>query len=77
VKTRAAIVRHAPGKFETVELDLDEPRDGEVLVELKAAGLCHSDDHLATGDMRVPLYPIAGGHEGAGIVRQVGPGVRM
>ena len=76
MKTRAAIVRHAPGKFETVELDLDEPRDGEVLVELKAAGLCHSDDHLATGDMRVPLYPIAGGHEGAGIVRQVGPGVR-
>ncbi|WP_099021962.1 NDMA-dependent alcohol dehydrogenase [Mycolicibacterium palauense] len=76
MKTRAAVVRQVPGKFEIVELELDEPRDGEVLVELKAAGLCHSDDHIATGDMPVPHYPIAGGHEGAGIVRQVGAGVR-
>jgi S-(hydroxymethyl)glutathione dehydrogenase/alcohol dehydrogenase len=76
MKTRAAVVRKAPGKFETVELELDEPREGEVLVQMKAAGLCHSDDHLATGDVPVPTYPMAGGHEGAGVVSAVGMGVR-
>jgi S-(hydroxymethyl)glutathione dehydrogenase/alcohol dehydrogenase len=76
MKTRTAILRHAPGKFEVVEVNLDEPRDGEVLVKMAASGLCHSDDHLATGDLPVPVYPIAGGHEGSGVVAQVGPGVR-
>jgi S-(hydroxymethyl)glutathione dehydrogenase/alcohol dehydrogenase len=76
MKTRASILRSAPGKFETAVLDLEEPRDGEVLVKLAASGLCHSDDHVATGDMPSALYPIAGGHEGSGVVQQVGPGVR-
>jgi NDMA-dependent alcohol dehydrogenase len=76
MKTRAGILRSAPGKFEVVEVDLEEPREDEVLVKLVASGLCHSDDHIATGDMPLPRYPIAGGHEGAGIVQQVGPGVR-
>jgi NDMA-dependent alcohol dehydrogenase len=76
MKTRASILRSAPGKYETAELELEEPRAGEVLVKLAASGLCHSDDHLATGDMPVPVYPIAGGHEGSGVVQQVGPGVR-
>lgn len=75
MKTRASILRSAPGKYETVELDLEEPREGEVLVKLAASGLCHSDDHIATGDMAVPMYPICGGHEGAGVVQEVGPGV--
>ena len=75
MKTRAAVVRSAPGKYEVVELDLDEPREGEVLVKLAASGLCHSDDHIATGDMPVPVYPFCGGHEGAGVIQQLGPGV--
>jgi len=76
MKTRASILRSAPGKFETVELDLEEPRAGEVLVRLAASGLCHSDDHLATGDMALAIYPVCGGHEGSGVVAQVGPEVR-
>jgi S-(hydroxymethyl)glutathione dehydrogenase/alcohol dehydrogenase len=75
MKTRAAILRNAPGKYETVELDLEGPREGEVLVKLAASGLCHSDDHIATGDMAVPVYPICGGHEGSGVVQEVGPAV--
>ncbi len=46
---------------------------GELLVRMVASGLCHSDDHLATGDMQAHMYPMAGGHEGAGIVEAVGP----
>lgn len=76
MKTRASILRSAPGKFETVELDLEEPRAGEVLVRMAASGLCHSDDHLATGDMAMAIYPVCGGHEGAGVVQQVGSEVR-
>lgn len=75
MKTNATILRSAPGKYETAEVELEEPRAGEVLVKMVAAGLCHTDDHLATGDIPVPLHPIAVGHEGSGIVRQVGAGV--
>ena len=72
MKTRAAIIRQAPGRFETVELDLDRPRQNEIMVKMVAAGLCHSDDHIARGDHAVGHYPICGGHEGAGIVSAVG-----
>jgi S-(hydroxymethyl)glutathione dehydrogenase/alcohol dehydrogenase len=74
MKTRAAVLRDMGKDFEIVELDLDEPKGGEVLVRLEASGLCHSDDHLRTGDIPV-RYPIVGGHEGAGVVEKVGPGV--
>ena len=74
MKTRAAVLRDVGKDFEIVELDLDEPKAGEVLVRFVASGLCHSDDHLRTGDIPV-RYPIVGGHEGAGIVERVGPGV--
>ena len=74
MKTRAAALRDVGKPFEIVELDLDEPKTGEVLVRFAASGLCHSDDHLRTGDIPV-RYPIVGGHEGAGIVEQVGVGV--
>jgi S-(hydroxymethyl)glutathione dehydrogenase/alcohol dehydrogenase len=60
--------------WEVVELDLDDPGPGEVLVRWVASGLCHSDDHIRTGDLPT-RYPIVGGHEGAGIVEKVGPGV--
>src|SRR6266568_8839369 len=74
MKTRAAVLRDMGKDWEIVELDLDPPKEGEVLVRFAAAGLCHSDDHLRTGDIPV-RYPIVGGHEGAGIVEEVGAGV--
>jgi threonine dehydrogenase-like Zn-dependent dehydrogenase len=73
MKTRGAIVRQAPGKYEVVDLDVDDPRQGEIRVKMVASGLCHSDDHIATGDIPVGTYPFAGGHEGGGIVESVGP----
>jgi S-(hydroxymethyl)glutathione dehydrogenase/alcohol dehydrogenase len=70
--TRGAVIRQAPGKYEVVDLEVDDPRDNEVQVKMVATGLCHSDDHVATGDMPVGIYPFAGGHEGAGIVTKAG-----
>ena len=72
MKTRAAVLWEAPGKWTVQELDLDEPGPTEVLVEMVATGLCHSDDHFLTGDIQVGMTPMVGGHEGAGIVRKVG-----
>jgi S-(hydroxymethyl)glutathione dehydrogenase/alcohol dehydrogenase len=68
------------------EIEVDSPKVAEVMVQWKAAGLCHSDEHIITGDMVPPreawemmgiedLFPMIGGHEGAGIVVEVGPGV--
>jgi NDMA-dependent alcohol dehydrogenase len=73
MKTRGAILRGSPGKYEVADLELDAPRQGEVTVKVAAAGLCHSDDHAATGDMPFAMYPFCGGHEGAGVVVEVGP----
>ncbi|TSD94098.1 NDMA-dependent alcohol dehydrogenase [Skermania sp. ID1734] len=73
MKTRGAVLRTSPGRYEVVELDLDDPRQGEIRVKMVAAGLCHSDDHFATGDQTPAILPIAGGHEGAGVVEAVGP----
>ncbi len=73
--TRAAVL-HQPGTdWEITELDLDEPKDYEVLIRYKAAGLCHSDEHIrAEGGSHIRM-PLVGGHEGAGVVEAVGPGV--
>ena len=76
MQTRGAIIRQAPGKYEVVDLEVDDPREDEVQVRLTASGLCHSDDHVATGDMPVGIYPMAGGHEGAGVITKVGPNTR-
>ncbi len=74
MKTQAAVF-YEPGKaFEIETLDLSEPRSGEVLVRVAAAGVCHSDWHLMTGATRHPT-PVVPGHEGAGVVVSVGPGV--
>jgi NDMA-dependent alcohol dehydrogenase len=70
--TRAAVVWQAPGKYEVTDLLVDDPLDNEVQVKMVAAGLCHSDDHVATGDMPAGTYPVAGGHEGAGIITKAG-----
>ena len=73
MKTRAAVLRKGGEPWEITELDLDEPKAGEVLVRYEAAGLCHSDEHIrATGTARLPLV---GGHEGAGVVEKTGPSV--
>jgi S-(hydroxymethyl)glutathione dehydrogenase/alcohol dehydrogenase len=66
IKTRAAVLRKGGEPWEITELDLDEPKAGEVLIRYEAAGLCHSDEHIrTTGLARLPLV---GGHEGAGVI---------
>lgn len=75
MKTNAAVLYEAPGSWTVEQLELDEPKFGEVLVEMVATGLCHSDDHVSHGDAQVAYLPVIGGHEGGGIVRSVGPGV--
>jgi S-(hydroxymethyl)glutathione dehydrogenase/alcohol dehydrogenase len=57
-------------------VELDPPREHEILVRMVASGLCHSDDHFATGDISVGRLPFCGGHEAAGVVEAIGPGVR-
>jgi alcohol dehydrogenase (nicotinoprotein) len=74
MKTKAAILRGTGQEFEVTELDLDGPKTGEVLIRYVAAGLCHSDEHLRNGDL-IPRFPIVGGHEGAGVIEEVGEGV--
>jgi NDMA-dependent alcohol dehydrogenase len=74
MKTRAAVLRDIGKDWEITELELDPPKVGEVLIRYVASGLCHSDDHLRTGDIPV-RYPIVGGHEGAGIVEETGSDV--
>ena len=73
MQTRGAIIRQTPGTYEVVDLDLDGPRQNELQVKMVASGLCHSDDHTATGDLPGASYPLCGGHEGGGIVVGVGP----
>lgn len=74
MKIRAALLRRPGDRMEIVTLDLAPPRSGEVRVRMVAAGVCHSDWHLVTGDTKHPL-PVVLGHEGAGVVDEVGPDV--
>jgi NDMA-dependent alcohol dehydrogenase len=85
MQTRAAILWEPHTEWSVEDIELDPPKAGEVLVKLAASGLCHSDEHLVTGDMVLDpeiaeafglhQFPIIGGHEGAGVVMEVGPGV--
>ena len=85
MQTRAAILWEPHTDWSVEDIELDPPKKGEVLVKLAASGLCHSDEHMVTGDMALPTdiaemmgisqYPIIGGHEGAGVIEEVGPGV--
>ena len=75
MKTRAAVAFEAGKPLEIVEVDLEGPRAGEVLVEMKATGLCHTDEFTKSGADPEGIFPAILGHEGAGIVREVGPGV--
>ena len=75
MKTRAAVAFEAGKPLEIVEVDLDGPRAGEVLVEIKATGLCHTDEFTRSGADPEGAFPAILGHEGAGVVVEVGPGV--
>ncbi|WP_394933905.1 NDMA-dependent alcohol dehydrogenase [uncultured Ilumatobacter sp.] len=74
MQTKAAILWEVNKPWAVEDIELDDPKEGEVMVKLAASGLCHSDEHLVTGDLPFEL-PIIGGHEGAGVVTKVGPGV--
>ncbi len=76
MKSRAAVAFAAGQPLEIVEVDLEGPREGEVLVEIKATGICHTDAFTLSGDDPEGAFPAILGHEGAGIVREVGPGVK-
>jgi S-(hydroxymethyl)glutathione dehydrogenase/alcohol dehydrogenase len=85
VKSKAAILWEPNTEWSVEDIELDAPKSGEVLVKLASSGLCHSDEHLVTGDMAIhpeiakemglQQYPVIGGHEGAGEVVEVGEGV--
>jgi NDMA-dependent alcohol dehydrogenase len=86
MRSRAAILHDVGGPWSVEDFELDPPKAGEVLVEMAAAGLCHSDEHILNGDMSAPnevmaafglpsMFPMIGGHEGSGVVLEVGEGV--
>ena len=75
MKTRAAVASGKAKPLEVMDVDLDGPKAGEVLIEVKASGICHTDDFTLSGADPEGLFPAVLGHEGAGIVVDVGPGV--
>ncbi|MFL5259067.1 MAG: S-(hydroxymethyl)glutathione dehydrogenase/class III alcohol dehydrogenase [Hyphomicrobiales bacterium] len=75
MKTRAAVAFDKAKPLEIVELDLDGPKAGEVLVEIKATGICHTDEFTRSGADPEGLFPAVLGHEGAGVVVEIGQGV--
>ncbi len=74
MQTKAAILWEMNTPWSVEDVELDDPKVGEVRVKLAASGMCHSDEHVVTGDLPFEL-PLIGGHEGAGVVEAVGPGV--
>jgi S-(hydroxymethyl)glutathione dehydrogenase/alcohol dehydrogenase len=75
MKTRAAVAFEKAKPLEIVEVDLDGPKAGEVLIEIKATGICHTDEFTLSGADPEGLFPTILGHEGAGVVVEVGQGV--
>jgi S-(hydroxymethyl)glutathione dehydrogenase/alcohol dehydrogenase len=75
MKTRAAVAFEKAKPLEIVEVDLEGPKQGEVMVEIKATGICHTDDFTISGADPEGLFPAIMGHEGAGVVIDIGPGV--
>src|SRR5918999_1214952 len=76
VRTKGALLWEVGKDWSVEEIDVGDPREGEVTVQLAATGLCHSDEHLVTGGTPAAFYPVLGGHEGSGVVTKVGPGVQ-
>jgi S-(hydroxymethyl)glutathione dehydrogenase/alcohol dehydrogenase len=75
VKSKAAVCYEAGKTLEIETVDLDGPKFGEVLVEIKASGVCHTDEFTRSGGDPEGLFPVIFGHEGAGVVVDVGPGI--
>ena len=75
MKTKAAVAFAAGKPFELLEVEIEGPRAGEVLIEIKATGICHTDEFTLSGADPEGLFPAILGHEGAGVVVDVGPGV--
>ena len=76
MKTRAAVAWEAGKPLSIEEINIEGPKEGEVLVEIKATGVCHTDEYTLSGKDPEGLFPSVLGHEGAGVVVEVGPGVR-
>jgi NDMA-dependent alcohol dehydrogenase len=77
MKTKGALLWE-PGTnsgWSVEEIDIDPPKQHEVMVKLAASGICHSDNHFDDGVIPIPFAPLLGGHEGAGVIIEVGPGV--
>src|SRR3546814_7531598 len=76
MKVRAAVAVEAGKPLEIADVDLEGPKAGEVLVEMKATGICHTDAFTLSGGDPEGIFPSILGHEGAGVVVEVGPGVQ-
>jgi S-(hydroxymethyl)glutathione dehydrogenase/alcohol dehydrogenase len=74
MRSRAAVLFESPGQYQVVDVEVDEPKHNEVLVQYAASGLCGSDIHYLAGAASGPM-PFCAGHEGAGVVQAIGPGV--
>lgn len=75
MKTKGALIWEFNQPWSVEEIEIGDPRKDEVKIQMEAAGMCRSDHHLVTGDIPMASFPVLGGHEGAGIVTEVGPGV--
>ena len=76
MRTRAAVAIEAGKPLEIMDVNLDGPKEGEVMVEIKATGICHTDEFTLSGADPEGMFPAILGHEGAGVVVEVGPGVK-
>ncbi|MCV7040824.1 alcohol dehydrogenase [Mycolicibacterium moriokaense] len=75
MKTKGALIYDFNQPWSIEEIEIGDPVKDEVKIQMEASGMCHSDHHLVTGDIPMAGFPVLGGHEGAGIVLEVGPGV--
>jgi len=75
MKTKGALIWEFNQPWSVEEIEIGDPVKDEVKIQMEASGMCHSDHHLVTGGIPMAGFPVLGGHEGAGIVTEVGPGV--